>query len=239
MFDEPSQPFNPSQSENEESNSLNFVLFDSEQKNMEQEDGDDLLQTAKDNEIRLKAANFKIDNLEKEISEIKDENDRLAVTKMDLLDKTSQQMEEMRDELQNMCQQLVAKEQTIKQLIHISKEGYNPDDDHKSDTNNNNAINTRSSWSNPLGIGNSIKNGLWTFGRSKFSSPIHTLTDTKKSKIDLAISTSSEIERLRSIIKVLSAQKTLTGGGGGGGAATQQQNGLINGTYNGLYPGSY
>jgi len=220
------EPISSQQSENDDSGS-NFVVEFVEQKDLEQEigaaDGNagnaDFvdIQTFKDNQIRLKAASLKINNLEKEIDDIKDENNRLTKTKMNLLDKTSQQIEEMRDELQNMCKQLQSKEQTIKQLIHINKEGYDPekDDEQKSDTNN-----TRSSWSNP--IKNGIGLNLMTWGRSIYSTPIHTINDTKKSKIDLAISTSTEIQRLRSIIKVLSTQQTT--------------NGLIK--RNGLYPGN-
>merc|ERR1711897_34394 len=118
-------------------------------------------------------------------------------------------METMREGLQNMAQQLGDKQRKIKQLIHINKEGYNPEaDDHKSDISNI----TRLSW-----MSNSVKNGLWTFGRSKFSSPGYTLADTKKAKIDLVISASSEIERLRSIIRTLST------------SSTPHKNGSING----------
>lgn len=220
QFDEPSGPIQqPSQSENEDSNS-NFLFDQTERKDMdpnatEMSNNVDL-QSLRENEIKLKAARTRIETLENQMGVIQDENERLTKTKMDLLDKTSQQIEDMRDELQNMCTQLRQKEATIKQLIHINKEGYDPDlDEQKSNLGD---TNIRSSWSNPLGIGSSIKNGInyITFGRSKYSTPVHTLGDTKKQKIDLAISTSQEIERLRSIIRVLSTAQSNT------------QNGIIN-----------
>mmetsp|Transcript_41640 Transcript_41640/g.36835 ORF Transcript_41640/g.36835 Transcript_41640/m.36835 type:complete len:440 (-) Transcript_41640:189-1508(-) len=208
-FDEPSQQ--RSQSENEDSNS-NFLFDQTERKDGMDQNGNFDSETARDNEIKLKAANVTIEKLNDRMGEIQDENTRLTKTKMELLDKTSQQIEDMRDELQNMCTQLRQKDAQIKQLIHINKEGYDPDQDEQK---SNGDTNIRSSWSNPLGIGSSIKNGFsyMTFGRSKYSSPVHTLGDTKKSKIDLAISTSSEIERLRSIIKVLSTAQTNTQNG--------------------------
>merc|ERR1719464_98491 len=114
-----------------------------------------------------------------------------------------------------MAQQLVHRERTIQRLIHINKEGYNPDDDRKSDV---------SSWS---GIGNSVKNGFLTFGRSKFSSSGHTLADTKKAKIDLVIHASKEIERLRGIIRTLSTKQT------------PHKNESIISRINGMHPGSH
>ena len=178
--------------------------------------------SATDNKLRMKAAKATIDRLYSEIKEVKNENEYLVSNKADLLNKTSKQIEIMRDKLENMAQQLVDRERTIKELIHINKEGYNPDDDQKSEV----------SW---MGISNSVKNGLLTFGRSKFSStPKKALADTKQAKIDLAISASLEIERLRSIIRTLSNQSTTTGGGSDGLIKTQK-NGLING----LHPGTH
>merc|ERR1711920_862575 len=116
--------------------------------------------------------------------------------------------------MESMAQTLVERERTIKELVHINKEGYKPDDDQKSEV----------SW---MGISNSVKNGIWTFGRSKFSStPKKTLADTQQAKIDLAISASLEIERLRSIIKTLSTQ-TSSATATGGGTRTKQKNGLM------------
>ena len=238
QFDEPTgPPQQPSQSENEDSNS-NFLFDQTERKEMDpaaSEISNVDLQSLRENEIKLKAARRTIETLENQVDVIRDENERLTKTKMELLDKTSQQIEDMRDELQNMCTQLRQKEATIKQLIHINKEGYDPDlDEQKSSSD-------RLSWSNPLGIGSSIKNGFSyiTFGRSKYSTPVHTLGDTKKSKIDLAISTSQEIERLRSIIRVLStAQSTQNGTNntphinGINNNTNRQRNGLIS-----YYPG--
>lgn len=87
----------------------------------------------------------------------------------------------------------------IRHLVHRlerHKEGYVLDhEDEKTDTH----------FVNALGMGNVMKQETVTFGRSMFSTPIHTLDDTKKSKIDLANATALEIGRLREIIRVLSA----------------------------------
>merc|ERR1712141_44909 len=108
----------------------------------------------------------------------------------------------MRDEMQSMAKQLVSKEQMIRALVHRlgrHKEGYvaEVEEEEKTDS--------RFSWSSMLGMGSPLKKGLVTFGRSKFSTPIHTLDETKRSKIDLANATALEIGRLREIIRVLSA----------------------------------
>merc|ERR1712203_1253690 len=102
--------------------------------------------------------------------------------------------------MQSMAKQLVSKEQMVRLLVHRlerHKEGYAPGqaDDEKTDA--------RFSWSGALGMGAPLKRGLVTFGRSKFSTPIHTLDETKRSKIDLAKTTATEIGRLREIIRVL------------------------------------
>ena len=235
IFDEPPPSQQPSQSENEDSNS-NFLFDDfAEKKDVEQDVNNQEnqpqvidAQTFKENEIRLKAAKSRIDNLEQQVETITDENQRLTKTKMELLDKTSKQMEEMRDEVQNMCNQLQQKEATIQKLMQFSIEGVAPgqitnqhDDEQKI---------------NGLGsIGNSIKNGLnyITFGRSKYSTPVHTIGDTKKSKIDLAVSTSQEIERLRSIIRVLSTARTTNGHNNHNNNNTPHRNGLMS-----IFPGS-
>jgi len=177
-----------------------------------------------DNKLRLKAARTELDNLKKDMAEIKQQNGWLISDKAALLNKTSKQIEIMRDKMENMAQTLVERERTIKELIHINKEGYNPDDDQKSEV----------SW---MGISNSVKNGIWTFGRSKFSStPKKNLMDTQQAKIDLAISASLEIERLRSIIKALSSKKSSSDTKTGGGT---KANKLKNGLINGIYPGTH
>ena len=231
-YDEPLQ--RQSQSDYEDSNSIAFFdiaehkedqedLFGDNQKHKNGETVD--YQLFKDNEIRLKAAKLEIDNLETKLEQVNEENHRLTRTKMELLNGTSQQIETMRDELQNMCQQLRQRDATIRKLALINKEGYDPDSEEKTDSN------ARLSWSNPLGINNPLKNGgLMTFGRSIFSSPVHTITETKKSKIDLVIASSQEIERLRDIIKVLSTQHNMTKNGIQ--QHTKRQNGLINGLIN-------
>eukprot|EP01083_Nonionella_stella_P032224 88216_1 len=175
-----------------------------EQKDAIAEEEEDMTQD-KENEIRLKVARSKMEGMEENISELTEENDRLTQSKQELVNQTSQQIENMRDELQNMCAQLQDKENMIRRLIHVNKEGYDPEHDQKSDTN------ARLSLTNPLGISNSIA-GLWTYGRSKFSSS-HTIKQTTKSKIDLAIATSSEIQRLREIIKALTTANGTTYGG--------------------------
>eukprot|EP00483_Globobulimina_turgida_P006049 UN06059 len=107
LYDEP--PQQPEQSETIDSNSN--VIFDDF--SIEQKERDDQVlidaELFKDNQIRLKAANVIIDKLQKEIDGMTDENNRLATGKMELLNKTSQQMEVMRDELQNMFKQLQIK----------------------------------------------------------------------------------------------------------------------------------
>merc|ERR1719242_557534 len=100
---------------------------------------------------------------------VRDENERLTMNKMSLLRETNLQMESMRDEMQNMAKQLMSKEQMVRHLVHRlerHKEGYVPDqEDEKSDTR----------FVGALGINNILKPGLITFGRSMFSTPIHTL----------------------------------------------------------------
>jgi len=159
------------------------------------------------NAAKLKTYETHIENLRKEMATVRDENDRLMANKMTLLRETNLQMESMRDEMQSMAQLLVSKEQMVRHLVHRlerHKEGYVPDqEDEKTDT--------RFSWSNALGMGGPIKRGMVVFGRSKFSTPVHTLDETKRSKIDLAKTTALEIGRLREIIRVLSAQQTQNG----------------------------
>lgn len=148
---------------------------------------------------QLKTLETHLDNLRKEMEEVRDENDRLTANKMTLLRETNLQMEAMRDEMQNMAKQLMSKEQMIRHLVHRlerHKEGYVPDqEDEKTDTR----------FVGALGISNPLKPEMITFGRSMFSTPIHTLDETKKSKIELANATALEIGRLREIIRVLSA----------------------------------
>merc|ERR1712113_144524 len=128
----------------------------------EQDDENGLVKQIEDNGGR------KYDELQQQMEEIKNENEFLVSNKNDLLNQTSKQIEIMRDKLDNMAKQLLDRERTIKELIHINKEGYNPDDDQKSEV----------SW---MGISNSVKNGILTFGRSKFSAtPKKTLAETKK-----------------------------------------------------------
>ena len=228
QFDEPSQQ--PSESENEDSNS-NFLFDSTERKDMDQnakkKKNDIDLQRLQENEIKLRAAKTRIENLEYQMDVIRDENERLIKNKKELTDNASKQMEVMRNDLQNMCTQLQQKEATIKKLIHMNKEGYDPElDEQKS----NGDTNVRSSsWS-------SIKNG-WnyiTFGRTKYSSSVDKILDqTKKAKIGLAISTSQEIERLRSIIRILStSQTTKTTQNGTRNTLNRDRNGLMS-----YYPG--
>eukprot|EP01083_Nonionella_stella_P032225 88218_1 len=207
LYDEPPPPAASQHILSENEDSFSNMLFDdftAEQKDAIAEEEEDMTQD-KENEIRLKVARSKMEGMEENISELTEENDRLTQSKQELVNQTSQQIENMRDELQNMCAQLQDKENMIRRLIHVNKEGYDPEHDQKSDTN------ARLSLTNPLGISNSIA-GLWTYGRSKFSSS-HTIKQTTKSKIDLAIATSSEIQRLREIIKALTTANGTTYGG--------------------------
>merc|ERR1712087_222706 len=97
--------------------------------------------------------------------------------------------------VEDMRQQLQSKEEAIRQLARLSKEGHVADAaEQKSET--------RLSWSQ------SLQNGFLAFGRTKFSTSRDALHDAQRAKIDLARTTCEEIERLRAIIKVLSSQDT-------------------------------
>mmetsp|Transcript_43218 Transcript_43218/g.71401 ORF Transcript_43218/g.71401 Transcript_43218/m.71401 type:complete len:547 (+) Transcript_43218:2-1642(+) len=197
--------------------------------------------TQQENEARLQQAKQQVDDLEQELKQQRDEMER---EKMELINRTSTQIEMMRDELQTMCQHLQHKERTIHKLVHINREGYVPENDdfkyNASETQQqqqqqqqpNSDSRSSSLWST------AIRNGIssLTFARSKFSTPVHTLTETKQSKTDLAISSSREIDRLRSIIRTLSTKQTNAGPI----RSSNLQNGksaLIDAEYEEVYPG--
>jgi len=234
MIDEASQQhLSPSDNNDSHSTALLFEPF------AESHDVD--ARTQQENEARLQQAKQQVDDLEQELKQQRDEMER---EKMELINRTSTQIEMMRDELQTMCQHLQHKERTIHKLVHINREGYVPENDdfkyNASETQQqqqqqqqpNSDSRSSSLWST------AIRNGIssLTFARSKFSTPVHTLTETKQSKTDLAISSSREIDRLRSIIRTLSTKQTNAGPI----RSSNLQNGksaLIDAEYEEVYPG--
>ncbi len=132
-----------------------------------------------------------ISNLHRKVSGLEDTIDQLSKSKIRLVQATSREIELMRDQITDLTEKLIATGGN--KVLERDEEEEKKEGEAGHDPNN-----ASFGW------------GVLSYARSKFSTPNwkHKVNDTKKSKINLVNSTSTEIDRLRGIIRVLARQET-------------------------------
>ena len=146
--------------------------------------------------------------LEKERSRLKqkliaanEDVDRLAKSKIAVIEGTSHQIETLRDEICNLNDKLQIQTIRVEELTRLRAT-------HESDEKSDHEFHdeTEGAYESTNYLSRAGQSSFWSMGRSRFSTPLwkQTVTDANESKRRLAQETAKEIQRLREIIKVLS-----------------------------------